>query len=134
MFLSCLAEAQVLSGDIHEARTTIEQALQTPPEELLWRSELLQLRGEFHLQTDHESKSPFEMAEQDFRAAINIARGMSAKSDELRATTRLAKRLHDTNRRDEARAMLAEVYAWFTEGFDTADLKDAKALLDTFNA
>jgi predicted ATPase len=55
---------------------------------------------------------------------------MSAKSWELRTTTSLARLLRDTGRRDEARAMLAEIYNWFTEGFDTADLKDARALLD----
>ena len=55
---------------------------------------------------------------------------MNAKSFELHATTSLARLLRDTNRHDEARAMLAEIYGWFTEGFDTADLKDAKALLD----
>jgi hypothetical protein len=49
---------------------------------------------------------------------------------ELRATTSLARLLHDTNRRNEARSMLSEIYTWFTEGFDTPDLKDAKALLD----
>jgi predicted ATPase len=69
-------------------------------------------------------------AEKCFRKAIDIARGQSAKWWELRATVSLARLLRDTNRRDEARAMLAEIYNWFTEGFDTADLKDAKALLD----
>ena len=49
---------------------------------------------------------------------------------ELRAAMGLARLLRDTNRRDEARVMLSEIYNWFTEGFDTADLKDAKALLD----
>jgi len=48
----------------------------------------------------------------------------------LRATVSLARLLRDTDRRDEARAMLSEIYNWFTEGFDTVDLKDAKALLD----
>jgi len=56
-----------------------------------------------------------------------------AKLFELRATTSLARLLCDTNRRDEAHAMLANIYNWFTEGFDTADLKDAKALLDQLN-
>jgi predicted ATPase len=55
---------------------------------------------------------------------------MSAKAWELRATTSLARLLDRRHRRDEARAMLAEIFNWFTEGFDTADLKDAKALLD----
>jgi predicted ATPase len=62
--------------------------------------------------------------------AISISREQSAKSLELRATTSLARLLRDTGRRDEARGMLAEIYNWFTEGFDTADLKKARALLD----
>jgi predicted ATPase len=69
-------------------------------------------------------------AEQAFRTAIGVARRQKARSWELRATTSLARLLRDTNRQDEARVMLAEIYNWFTEGFDTADLKDAKALLD----
>jgi predicted ATPase len=72
-------------------------------------------------------------AECCFRRAIEIARKQSAKSLELRATTSLAPLLAKQGRRDEARAMLAEIYSWFTEGFDTADLKDAKALLDQLN-
>ena len=55
---------------------------------------------------------------------------MSAKAWELRTTMSLARLLRETNRRDEARTMLADIYGWFTEGFDTADLKDAKALLE----
>ena len=55
---------------------------------------------------------------------------MSAKAWELRTTMSLARLLENTGRRDEARTMLAEIYGWFTEGFDTPDLKDAKSLLD----
>ncbi|MBV8361609.1 MAG: hypothetical protein JO189_27295, partial [Deltaproteobacteria bacterium] len=73
-------------------------------------------------------------AEKYFRKAIEIASGQSAKWWELRATTSLAQLLRDTNRRDEARTMLVEIYGWFTEGFDTPDLKDAKALLDELSA
>ena len=73
-------------------------------------------------------------AELCFRTAIEIARRQSARLDELRATMSLARLLNEQGRRDEARAMLAEIYGWFTEGFDTADLKDAKALLDELNA
>ena len=69
-------------------------------------------------------------AEPCFRTAIEIARRQSARSPELRATTSLARLLNEQGRRDEARTMLAEIYGWFTEGFDTPDLKDAKALLD----
>ena len=77
-----------------------------------------------------QNPSDVAEAEQCFRTAIEIARRQSARSEELRATTSLARLLEKQGRRDEARAMLAEIYGWFTEGFDTADLKDAKALLD----
>jgi predicted ATPase len=69
-------------------------------------------------------------AQNCFERAIEIARKQSDKSFELRATTSLARLLRGTDRRDEARKTLASIYNWFTEGFDTADLKDAKALLD----
>ena len=69
-------------------------------------------------------------AQKCFERAIEIARGQSAKSWELRATMSLAHLLNAQGKRDEARAMLGEIYDWFTEAFDTADLKDAKALLD----
>jgi len=59
---------------------------------------------------------------------------MNAKIDELRATTSLVRLLEQQGRRDEARSMLVEIYSWFTEGFDTADLKDAKALLDELSS
>jgi predicted ATPase len=65
-----------------------------------------------------------------FRTAIEIARRQSARSPELRATTSLARLLAKQGKRDEARAMLADIYGWFTEGFDTVDLREAKALLD----
>jgi predicted ATPase len=65
-----------------------------------------------------------------FRKAIELARVQSAKAWELRATISLARLRSSEGNRDEARAMLAEIYGWFTEGFDTADLIDAKALLD----
>ena len=64
------------------------------------------------------------------RQAIDTARGQQAKSLELRAATSLARLRRDQGRRPEAHDLLAPVYGWFTEGFDTPDLKDAKALLD----
>jgi predicted ATPase len=73
-------------------------------------------------------------AERCFRTAIEIARRQRARIAELRATTSLGRLLNEQGRRDEARAMLAEIYGWFTEGFDTADLKEAKALLDQLDA
>jgi tetratricopeptide (TPR) repeat protein len=90
-------------------------------------TELHRLRGEAILMRDSSATAEAEKA---YRKAIEIAKGQSAKWWELRATTSLARLLRDTNRRDEARKMLSEIYNWFTEGFDTADLKDAKAMLD----
>ena len=67
------------------------------------------------------------------RTAIEIARRQSARMVESTAATSLARLLNEQSRRDKARAVLAEIYGWFTEGLDTADLKDAKALLDELN-
>jgi predicted ATPase len=74
-----------------------------------------------------------ELAEADFRDSIALARKMSAKAWELRTTMSLARMLREQSKTEQARAMLAEIYGWFTEGFDTADLKDAKALLAELN-
>ena len=92
---------------------------------------LYQLKGELLRARDAENALE---AEHSFRAAIRIAQRQRAKSLELCATTSLARLLRDTGRRDEARSMLAEIYGWFTEGFDTADLKDAKALLEELSS
>ncbi len=62
--------------------------------------------------------------------ALEVARSQSAKTLELRAASDLARLWHDQGRSEEARDLLAPVYSWFTEGFDTTDLKEAKALLD----
>jgi predicted ATPase len=95
------------------------------PDELVSRPEILRIRGELHLKLGNS-----ELAKADFHEAIALAQTMSAKTFELRVTTSLARLLAQQGRRDEARSMLADIYNWFTEGFDTADLKDAKALLD----
>ena len=92
---------------------------------------LYRLKGEAILMRDSSAAGE---AENCFRKAIEIARGQSAKWWELRAITSLARLLRHTDRRDEARVMLAEIFGWFTEGFDTADLKDAKAFLDELRA
>ena len=127
-YTAWLAEAREREGAIVEALATVEQALQANPDQLVHRPEALRLRGELRLK-----QGQTELAEADFRESVALAQKMSAKAWELRATMSLARLLRDTNRRDEARAMLAEIYGWFTEGFDTADLKDAKALLDEWN-
>jgi len=120
-----LAVAQAREGAIVDALETVEQAFQANSDELYYQPEILRLRGELRL-----IQGQIELAETDFREAVALAQRIGAKAWELRATTSLARLLAQQGRRDEARAMLAEIYAWFTEGFDTADLKDAKALLD----
>jgi predicted ATPase len=73
-------------------------------------------------------------AQAHFERALAVARAQQAKSWELRAAMSMARLLRDQGKRDEARDQLAPVYGRFTEGFDTLDLKDAKALLDELNA
>jgi predicted ATPase len=104
---------------------TVEQALQTKNP----NPETLRLRGELRLK-----QGQTELAEADFREAVAFTRRGGAKFYQLRATTSLARLLAKQGRQDEARTMLSEIHGWFTEGFDTADLKDAKALLDELNA
>jgi class 3 adenylate cyclase/tetratricopeptide (TPR) repeat protein len=125
---SLLAESCASVGRIDEAISVLDETLPfAQSEEHYYEAELHRLRGELLLRrTDADG----EGAERCFRRAIDIARRQSAKSWELRATASLARLLRDTNRCDEASATLAEIYNWFTEGFDTADLKDAKALLE----
>jgi hypothetical protein len=124
-----LAQALALDGLIADALSTIDDAFRANPEELGIRPETYRIRGELRLRQDEN-----RLAEADFREAIALAQKTSAKSWELRATLSLARLLRDTNRRDEASAMLAENYEWFSDGFDTADLRDANSLLDELNA
>jgi DNA-binding winged helix-turn-helix (wHTH) protein/predicted ATPase len=92
-----------------------------------YEAELHRLKGELLLA---RNPSDGARAERCFRSAIDIAREQRARSWELRAATSLARLAGGTKREDEARTILAATYGWFTEGFDTADLKDAKALLE----
>jgi predicted ATPase len=125
--LAALAAAYGKVGQTDDALVLVAEALATVErsEERHWEAEIYRLKGELLL----DSKSSSE-AETCFRHAIDIARRQSAKSLELRAVTSLSRFLQKQGKRDEARRMLAEIYGWFTEGFDTADLKDAKALLE----
>jgi predicted ATPase len=95
------------------------------------RSEMLRLKGELLLMQDVTATAE---AEHCFRAALEVARSQEAKWWELRATVSLARLLRETNRGDEARLMLAEIYDWFSEGFDLPDLAEAKVLLDQLSA
>jgi class 3 adenylate cyclase/predicted ATPase len=131
--IALLAQGYAKMGRIEEALAMLNQALMHIERtgEKLYQAELLRIKGEMRLIRD---RGAAEEAEGCFRAALEVARAQEAKWWELRATTSLARLLRDIGRRDEGRAMLAEIYNWFTEGFDTADLKDAKALLDELNS
>jgi class 3 adenylate cyclase/tetratricopeptide (TPR) repeat protein len=123
--LTRLAEAQALDGATGEALDTVELALKANPEELVFRPNTLRYRGALRLKVGQS-----ELAEADFRDAITLARRMSAKAWELRATMGLARLWCDQGRRQQAHDLLAPVYGWFTEGLDALDLRDSKALLD----
>ena len=104
-----------------EAHALIEQH-----EERWWEAEVARLRGVLLLRQEGAQQ---EEAEACFQQALDVARRQEAKSLELRAAVSLARLWQQQGKRHEARELLALVYAWFTEGFDTADLQEAKALL-----
>ena len=122
-----LSEAQARAGQMEEALATIKQAFSAVGEMQIYLPYVLWWRGELHLKRGDEAK-----AAGDFREAIAAAQRMGSKAFELRATTSLARLLAKQGKRDEARTMLGDIYNQFTEGFDTADLKYAKALLQQF--
>jgi predicted ATPase/class 3 adenylate cyclase len=128
-FLCLLAEAYIETGRLDDGLSALTEALAAADEHEIrnYEAELHRLKGELLLRRDDSNAAE---ARSCFERAIEIARTQSAKSWELRATISLARQLNKTGQRDEAHSMLAEIHGWFTEGFDTADLKDAKALLD----
>jgi predicted ATPase len=93
----------------------------------LWEAELYRVAGEVALMAPDADAAK---AEAYFERALTIARQQQAKSWGLRAAMSMARLWRDEGKREEARALLAPVYGWFTEGFDTLDLKEAKALLE----
>ena len=96
-------------------------------EERCWLAELNRIKGELLLVVSPDNRAE---AESCFSQALDIARRQQAKSWELRAAISLARCWRDQGKRVQARGLLAPIYSWFTEGFDTADVKEAKALLD----
>ena len=96
-----------------------------------WEAEIHRLKGDLLLLPGKhvEAAARSHQAERCFQHAIDVARRQNAKSWELRATTSLARLWQQQGYLDKARAVLAEIYDWFTEGFDTVDLREAKALL-----
>jgi predicted ATPase len=127
--LALLAERHGQSGAPEAGLTVLEEALTLVDknEERWCEAEIYRLKGVLLLQQNSNIQAE---AETCFHHAIHIAQNQQAKSFELRAATSLAKLWQRQGERHEAYDLLSPVYSWFTEGFDTADLKDAKALLD----
>jgi len=127
-----LGEVYMTAGQLAEARGTLGTGLAVAAQtgQPIIDVELHRLQGEIVL----SAGGALREAEVFLQQALEVARAQEAKSFELRATMSLARLLRDTGPRDKARATLADIYNWFTEGFDTADLKDAKALLDELSA
>jgi predicted ATPase len=132
-FLTLLAAASIEEGSPDRALIDLGEALETANEHEIrhYEAEMHRLKGELLLR---RSESNTLEVQHCFERAVQIAREQSAKSFELRATISLTQLLISQGRRSEARSMLGEIYGWFTEGFRTADLKDAKALLDGLSA
>ena len=127
-FLGVVAEGYAGSGRIDEALALLEEASLHAAKtgERIQEAELLRLKGEYLLRS--ETPEPLE-SERCFLEAIEVAKRQQAKSWELRAATSLARLWRDQGRVADAHKTLDSVYSWFTEGFDTSDLKAAQALL-----
>jgi predicted ATPase len=144
-FLAILAEAYGQPSTADEGLRVLTEALGVVQKtgECVWEAELHRLKGTLVLQARSQPSDPegnvlhargrtLQMAEAEacFHQALTVARRQQAKSLELRAATSLAQLWQQQGRRAEARELLAPLYGWFTEGFDTADLQEARALLD----
>ncbi|HTI75660.1 MAG TPA: AAA family ATPase [Mycobacterium sp.] len=127
-FLASLGEAYGMAGRIEEGLEAMEQAVQTVQDndERLYEAEVYRLKGELLLM---RSVPDVMAAQACFRQAIDVARRQQAKSWELRAAVALGRLLQQKGDVDEARAIVAPLYDFFTEGFDTADLQEAEAFL-----
>jgi len=130
-FVALRANAYEIAGDVEQALNLMDDALQIVERtgERWFSAELNRHKGRLLLR-----QSQPQAAEESFGKALSIAREQEAKLWELRAATSLVRLWCEQGRRAEAHDLLAPIYGWFTEGFDTADLKDAKALLDALDA
>jgi predicted ATPase len=127
------AEAFQIGGQTDESLALVSDAFQAIDlfGDHSYEAELHRIKGSLLLELGGDRRHE---AEACLERALELSRAQSARLYELRATMSLARMLAEQGRREEARAMLAEIYNWFTEGLDTADMKDAKALLDELNA
>jgi predicted ATPase len=127
-YLSQLAEIYVKSGRTEEGHALLDEALTRVREhgEQFWESEIHRLKGEFLLKKGAQESE----AESCIRKALVVTQNQQVKSLELRAAMSLGRMLAGQGKKDESCELVGGVYNWFTEGFDTADLQDAKALLE----
>jgi predicted ATPase len=132
-YLTLLAEGCAKAGQVEEALRLASEAIDVGNcmEDRCCEAELHRLRGELLLA---QAATNQRQAERYFRQALTIARRQQAKSWELRAAISLCRLWQQQGRRDEARELLAPIHGWFTEGFDTADVQEAKALLEEFSS
>ena len=130
-YLGLLAEALGAAGDKEGALSAIFNALSTAEMtgERWWEAELCRLRGELWRSCSEQRDSEVWL-----QRSLDVSRHQEAKSLELRAAMSMARLWRDQGKRKEARELLSPVYGWFTEGFDTLDLKAAKALLDELSS
>jgi predicted ATPase len=128
-FLALLADADERVGRPAMGLSVLDEAFALAEEmdEHWWEAELHRLKGQLLLSLTADNAAA---AEACYERAINVAQGQGARSLELRSATSLARLWHRQGKVEVARKLLAPIYAWFTEGFDTPDLKEAKALLD----
>jgi predicted ATPase/class 3 adenylate cyclase len=131
-FLGLLAQAHASAGQVEEALNTLAepQVALDDGAERWWQAELYRLRGELTLRRPGFGPDDEKEAEECFRQALSTAREQRAKSLELRAATSLSRLWQRQGRKSEARRNLVEIYNWFTEGFGTPDLQEAKILLE----
>jgi predicted ATPase len=130
--LALLVEAFAKAGQVQEGLRVLDEALGVVHRngENYYLAELYRIKGELLLLQAADRRLSRAAAEECFHQSIKIARQQKAKSWELRAVMSLARLYQDQNKRAEAHSQLEQIYRNFTEGFDTADLREAKALLD----
>jgi class 3 adenylate cyclase/predicted ATPase len=128
-YKSVIAEACCRNGQFEKGQDHLRQALEEAnlTGERWWEAELHRLDGYAHLLSEGDH---LDSARESFQKALNVSRAQGAKMLELRAVTDLSRLLQEQGAAQEARDLLAPVYEWFTEGFETADLRAAKALLE----
>jgi len=131
--LALLAEAYGQAGHPEAGLTCLAEAVTrvAATEERWWEAEVSRLQGELLLRLP---RPEIPQATACLHQALDVARHQQAKALELRAALRLSRLWREQGQHDEARELLAPLYSWFTEGFDTADLQEAKALLEALRA